>query len=246
MATALSLKNIRKAFPDPGRPPLLVLDGITLDIASGEIFVFLGPSGSGKSMILRIMSGLEQSFEGEMRFGEGFSTERIGFVFQQFALLPWLTVAENIGLGLAARRLPDAERRAIVARELAAFGLGEFASAYPHELSGGMKQRAGIARALATDPSIIFMDEPFSELDSFTASALRKDLLAIWQERRPTIILVTHIIEEALELGDRIAVLTPRPGRIERVVANRLPRPRNRRTPEFFALEDLLAEIVRP
>lgn len=246
MATALTLNNIRKVFLDAGGPPLAVLDGITLDIRDGEIFVFLGPSGSGKSTILRIMSGLEQSFEGEVRFGEGFSRERIGFVFQQFALLPWLTVAENIGLGLAARRLSDMERRTIVSRELDAFGLGEFSRAYPHELSGGMKQRVGIARALATDPNIIFMDEPFSELDSFTASALRKELLAIWQERKPTIVLVTHIIEEAIELGDRIAVLTPRPGRIERVVENRLPRPRNRRAPEFFALEDLLAEIVKP
>lgn len=245
MAVVITATNIAKTFRDDHHA-LSVLKGISFEIEAGEIFVVLGPSGSGKSTILRILSGLEPSYEGAVAFAEGFSKSEMSFVFQQFALLPWLTVAENISLGLFARHVRREERFRKVNGELRQFGLETFAHAYPRELSGGMKQRVGIARALATDPKIMFMDEPFSELDSFIAEELRKELLEIWVKRRPTIVMVTHNVEEAVELGDRIAVLTARPGRIEKIIKNTLPRPREKRSEEFFRLEDELSRLVKP
>ena len=223
-----------------------VFENINLNIRQGEIFVLLGPSGCGKSTLLRIMCGLESLSQGNVNLGPGLNHRDISFVFQQFALLPWLTIEENVSLGLIARHVPEQKRKRIVTKELHQFGLNKFAHAYPRALSGGMRQRVGIARALATNPKIIFMDEPFSELDSFTADELRRELLLIWQKRRPTIILVTHLIQEALTLADRIAVLTPRPTHIESIITNPLPRPRNRRAKKFFALEDRLEAMIKP
>lgn len=241
MTSVISLKNVSKAFDR-----LETLQDIDLEIKLGEFFVFVGPSGSGKSTILRIMSGLEADYRGVVKFAEGVSRSDMSFVFQQFALLPWLSVEENVGLGLVARGVSERERYARVTAELALLGLEKFAHVKPRELSGGMRQRVGIARALVTNPKIIFMDEPFSELDSFTAEELRKELLGIWGKRRPTIVMVTHIVEEALELADRVAVLTPRPARIEHIVENNLPRPRHRRSQEFYDLEDHLTKLIRP
>jgi NitT/TauT family transport system ATP-binding protein len=245
MSAILSAKHIIKTYHESGRS-LSVLADINLEISPGEFFVFVGPSGSGKSTLLRIMSGLDRDFGGSILYGERLRPSEMSFVFQQFALFPWLTVAQNIEFGLIARGVGDKKRREIVRAELATFGLEKFAHAYPRDLSGGMKQRVGIARALATEPRVIFMDEPFSELDSFTAAELRKDLLRIWHERKPTIIMVTHIIEEAIELADRIAVLTPRPGKIEKIFQNTLPRPRQERSQEFYRLEDTITEIIKP
>lgn len=236
MKPVITLDNVTKKFQ------VTAVEHISLEVFAGEFFVFLGPSGSGKSTILRIMSGLEKSYQGRCERAPGTTS----FVFQQFAIWPWLTVAENIEIGLVACNMPEHERRTRVEKELTRFGLTKFSHAYPRELSGGMRQRVGIARAIATDPKIIFMDEPFSELDSFTAVRLRKDILAIWKETRPTIVLVTHLIEEAIELSDRIAVLTSRPGRLEEIVTNTLPRPRKKRSKEFFALEDRLYRLVSP
>ncbi len=240
--TIISLYSVSKTFHEGGKHTAAIED-ITLSVTEGEFFVFLGPSGSGKSTILRIMSGLEKTHLGKLAFGSGVSGEQVSFVFQQFAIWPWLTVAENIGTGLVAQHK---DPRQNVARELMRLGLVKFANSYPRELSGGMKQRVGIARALATDPKIIFMDEPFSELDSFTAAALRKEILAIWLETKPTIVMVTHLIQEAIELADRIAVLTARPGKIEKIVENNLPRPRAPRSREFFAMEDSLYRLIKP
>ncbi len=253
---ALELQNVSKAYQTKGSwsfendrsgsDHVSVLSDISLAIKQAEILVLLGPSGSGKSTLLRIMSGLDQPTTGSVKLGKNLTASDISFVFQQFALLPWLSIRENVGLGLTARHIPRRTFDRIVERELKLFGLLKFAHAYPRTLSGGMRQRVGIARALATDPKIIFMDEPFSELDSFTATELRRELLEIWRLRKPTIVMVTHLIEEAILLSSRIAVLTPRPGRIERVLANPLPRPRDRRSPEFFALEDKLTALVKP
>ena len=178
MEPIITLKNISKSFKAVPKP-LHVLTNIDLTISSGEFFMFLGPSGSGKSTILRIMSGLEKEYEGKVELGAGISQKDMSFVFQEFALLPWLTVAENIELGLLARNVSPVERQKTVRKELEILGLDKFAHSYPRDLSGGMKQRVGIARALATDPKIMFLDEPFSELDSFTAEELRKELLKI-------------------------------------------------------------------
>lgn len=246
MDAAVILKGIRKTFRTEDGQTITALDGIDLTIPLGGFTVLIGPSGCGKSTILRILSGLEHTFDGTMTLHPSLRASPIGFVFQQFALFPWLTVRKNIALGLLARNVPNAPRSQPVTRELQRFQLEQFANTYPRELSGGMRQRVGFARALAMNPKILFLDEPFSELDSFTASQLREELLAIWRERSLTVVMVSHNIEEAILLADQIAVLTPRPGHIERVVNNALPRPRNRRAAPFFALEDQLEAILKP
>ncbi len=243
MSAILNLKNVTKKFMEYGKS-LTVLENINLEVEMGEFYVLVGPSGSGKSTILRIMSGLEKDYTGEVM--QGIARDDMSFVFQQFGLLPWLTVYENVELGLLHKNKIEKSRHEIVMKELKLLNLERFARSYPRELSGGMRQRVGIARALATEPKIIFMDEPFSELDSFTAEELRKELLEIWRERKPTIIMVTHIIAEALELADRIAVLTSSPAHIEEVVKNHLPRPREMRSEDFFHLEDRLYKLIRP
>ena len=241
----LSLHRVAKTFQGEDKKEVEVLKDITFDIRGGEFFVCIGPSGSGKSTLLRIMSGLEKTFWGKLELGNDIQPADISFVFQNFALLPWLTVFENVEIGLAARGIAFSGRKKIIERELVQLGLEKFARAYPKELSGGMRQRVGIARALVTNPKIIFMDEPFSELDSFTAEELRKEVLRIWAERKTTIVMVTHIIAEAIELADRIAILTARPGKIERIAANPLSRPRVLRSEEAYRLEDELSLLIK-
>ncbi len=243
---AISLEHITKAFQEGANKEFIAVHDINLEIEKGEIFELVGPSGSGKSTLLRIMSGLDKKFSGSIKMAPDISSSDISFVFQEFALLPWLTVRENIELGLLGRGMPKDRRRLIADKEIKRLRLESFHNSYPRELSGGMKQRVGIARAFVTDPKIIFMDEPFSELDSFTAEELRKELLAIWADRKPTIIMVTHIVEEAVELGDTIAALTSTPGKIEKIVKNTLPRPREKRSSDFFALEDVIYKLIRP
>lgn len=245
MDVAIALKNVTKKFEDEDTH-LLVLDDITLEIFLEEFFVFVGPSGAGKSTILRLMSGLETSYEGEIHFSPDITSADISFIFQQFALLPWLSVIENVELPLIARGVDKRERKERALSELKKLGLGASGHVYPRELSGGMRQRVGIARALVTNPKVVFMDEPFSELDSFTAEELRKEVLAIWEMSKPTIIMVTHLISEAIELADRIAVLTPVPAKIEKIVENKLARPRRKRTDEAYRMEDELYKLIKP
>lgn len=228
------------------RQTLKVLNHVTVDIRQGEFFVFLGPSGSGKSTLLRVMSGIEKGYTGKMNVDDSISMSDMSFVFQQFALFPWLTVHENIALGLFSRNEPAGVIKKKVQKVAKELGLDKFINSYPRELSGGMKQRVGIARAMVTDPKVIFMDEPFSGLDSFTASELRKELLRIWEEKNITIILVTHLVSEAVEMADRIAIVTPRPATIEKIIENKLARPRQNRTKHFYELEDKITEIVKP
>ncbi len=243
--TILSAQNLNKTFYDDNSVPIIAIDKISLSIEEGEIFMFLGPSGCGKSTLLRILAGLDKPSAGEVDFGR-VAPHDVSFVFQQFALLPWLTIFQNVELGLIGRNISVVERKTIVEEELHTFGLAEFSRSYPRDLSGGMKQRVGLARAFATKPKMIFMDEPFSELDSFTAEELRRELLTIWHQRRPTVVMVTHNIIEAIELADTIAVMTPRPGKIEKIIENGLKRPRKKRTNEFFDLEDKLYKLIRP
>lgn len=245
MNPLIYLKNVRKTFVENGYHNS-VLSDIDIEIRDGEFFVFVGPSGCGKSTLLRIMSGLEKNYEGHVVLANGITPKDVGFVFQQFALFPWLTVEENIGVGLLAQHVHESKRKEILRKELELFGLEKFSRVYPRDLSGGMRQRVGIARALATSPRIMFMDEPFSELDSFTAEELRKELLTLWKNHNLTIVMVTHIVEEAIELADRIAVMTPRPGHIEAIFENNLPRPRKERSEEFYHLEDTITKVIRP
>ena len=242
----IKLENISMTFKEYPSKSLKVLEDINLEINSGEFFVFLGPSGSGKSTILRIISGLERSYHGQVTFSEEISGQNFGFVFQQFALFPWLAVWQNVELALTGKNIPLSQKHSVINEKIRMLGLEKFAHVHPRELSGGMRQRVGLARALVANPKVIFMDEPFSELDSFTAEELRQDLLKIWQEQKITIIMVTHLIEEALQLADRIAVLTSRPGKIEKIVHNSLPRPRHKRSKEFYDMEDELFSLIKP
>jgi NitT/TauT family transport system ATP-binding protein len=240
--TLLQCTDVRKAFPKPDGAELLVLDGMNLDLHEGQIVGLLGRSGSGKSTLLRLIAGLAEPTAGEIMYLghpiEG-PAAGIAMVFQSFALFPWLTVFENVALGLEAQRLPraDIRKRSLAAIDL--IGLDGFESAYPRELSGGMRQRVGFARALVVHPNILLMDEPFSALDVLTAENLRTDFLDLWSEGRMPIkgvILVTHNIEEAVLMCDRILVFGSNPGRILSEIKVSLRQPRNRLDPSFREL----------
>jgi NitT/TauT family transport system ATP-binding protein len=238
----LQCTDIRKAFPKPDGAELLVLEGMNLDLREGQIVGLLGRSGSGKSTLLRLIAGLAEPTAGKVYYlGQPIigPAPGIAMVFQSFALFPWLTVFENVALGLEAQRLPRAEirKRSLAAIDL--IGLDGFESAYPRELSGGMRQRVGFARALVVHPNILLMDEPFSALDVLTAETLRTDFLDLWSEGRMPIkgvILVTHNIEEAVLMCDRILVFGSNPGRILSEIKVSLPQPRNRLDPSFREL----------
>jgi NitT/TauT family transport system ATP-binding protein len=219
----VALRGIGKRFASG----LEALAGIDLDIRRGEFLSVLGPSGCGKSTLLRLIAGLSEPSSGERRVGLA-APGAIGFVFQDPTLMPWATVAGNVLLPLRlAGRVGDAER-ARASAEIAAVGLAGFEGAYPRQLSGGMRMRVSIARALVTDPQLLLLDEPFAALDEITRMALNDDLLRLWQGRRPTIVFVTHSVFESVFLSTRIAVMTPRPGRIVAELPVALPYPRER------------------
>jgi NitT/TauT family transport system ATP-binding protein len=238
----LQCTDVRKSFPKPEGAELLVLEGMNLELHEGQIVGLLGRSGSGKSTLLRLIAGLAEPTSGQVTYlGHPISGPAAGIamVFQSFALFPWLTVFENVALGLEAQRMPRAEirKRSLAAIDL--IGLDGFESAYPRELSGGMRQRVGFARALVVHPNVLLMDEPFSALDVLTAETLRTDFLDLWSEGRMPIkgvILVTHNIEEAVLMCDRILVFGSNPGRILSEIKVSLPQPRNRLDPSFREL----------
>jgi NitT/TauT family transport system ATP-binding protein len=250
----LDVHSVRKAFPKPDGTQLLVLDDVNLQLAEGQIVGLLGRSGSGKSTLLRLIAGLAQPSAGTIMYhGRRVDAPApgIAMVFQSFALFPWLTVLENVELGLQALRLPEAEirKRAIAAIDL--IGLDGYESAYPRELSGGMRQRVGFARALVVHPNILLMDEPFSALDVLTAETLRTDFLDLWSDRRlpiKAVILVTHNIEEAVLMCDRILVFSTNPGHIIDEIKVDLPQPRSRLDPSFRELVERIyvAMTARP
>lgn len=241
-ATRLEARNIALSYGRNG-DALPVLHDLNLEIADGEFVCILGPSGCGKSSLLNIMAGFLRPSSGEMSIGgdtvRGPDPRRI-VVFQERGVFPWLTVRRNVEFGL--ERLPASERKERVQHYLEMVGLEHFADAYPAELSGGMKQRLELARALAVKPDMLFLDEPFSSLDSITRLHLRRELLRIWRTEGCTIVLVTHDIEEAVQLADRIAVLTPRPATVQRLISVTMAHPRNTLAPEYIAMH---AEIAR-
>lgn len=238
----LVCSEVRKSFAKPDGADLLVLDGVNLQLADGQIVGLLGRSGSGKSTLLRLIAGLSQPSAGSVAYmGQPIDGPVVGIamVFQSFALFPWLTVFQNVALGLEAQRVPGAEIRKRTLAAIDMIGLDGFESAYPRELSGGMRQRVGFARALVVHPNILLMDEPFSALDVLTAETLRTDFLDLWSEGRMPIkgvVLVTHNIEEAVLMCDRILVFGSNPGRILSEMAVTLPQPRNRLDPSFREL----------
>lgn len=245
MSIAITVKNTSKTFREEDGTTTAALRNVSLSINAGEFFVILGPSGSGKSTLLRIMSGLESSDKGSVTWKDVCAAD-CAFVFQQFALLPWLTVFENVSLGLLSMKLTKAEITKRVTNRLKLLGLQKFAKHYPRELSGGMKQRVGFARALVINPKVLFLDEPFSELDTFTAEELRKELIELWKKEKFTVVMVTHNVDEAIELADRVCVLTPRPGTVEAVVPIKLDQPRSMRSAEVFDLHDKITNLVKP
>jgi len=248
----IEIRNCRKSYESRnGEPPLPVLDGIDLSVAREEFVAVLGPSGCGKTTLLRIVAGLTTWDEGEVMVngkavrGPG---PDCGMVFQDFALLPWATVSDNVAFGLSLRGIDRAERAERAARLIDAIGLSGFSDHYPHQLSGGMQQRVGLARALAIDPPILLLDEPFGSLDSLTRRRLQEDLLDLHAATRKTVLLVTHSVDEAARLGDRVVLMSARPGRVLEAIDTGLPRPRPVHigtNPRFVELKEQLWDRLK-
>ena len=245
----IAIEGVSKAF---GAVQALV--GIDITVKAGQFLSLIGPSGCGKTTLLKCIAGLLPIDAGRIMIGaravSGPGGHEASLVFQDFALLPWATARENAEFGLLLRGSPAAERTAAARRALAKVGLaGSFEEAYPAQLSGGMQQRVGLARALAVNPQLLLMDEPFASIDEQTRRILQDDLLRMWSEERKTVVLVTHSMEEAIYLSDRVVVLSPRPGRVHRVLDVALPRPREaldvRASGEFARLVDELWQILK-
>jgi NitT/TauT family transport system ATP-binding protein len=246
MSAYIHGRNVSITFRPQNRAHVRALHGFDIDVDEGEFVSIVGPSGCGKSTFLSILLGLLKPESGDLRLRDkeitGPGPDR-AMVFQEFGLLPWRTVRGNVELGLELKGVAAARRHTIAEGFIEMVGLVGFDSHYPHELSGGMKQRVALARALATDPDVLLMDEPFASLDAQTRDLMQVELLRIWQQARKTVLFVTHQIEEAIYLSDRVVVMTRRPGRTKRIFAIHLPRPRDyemRVTPEF---NDLKLEI---
>jgi sulfonate transport system ATP-binding protein len=239
----LTLDRVGKTYPNG----VHALDNVSLEIALGEIVAVVGGSGCGKSTLLRAISGLDTPSQGNIQLdGETIKAphEKIGIIFQEPRLLPWLTVADNVGFGLEDR--PREERRGRVAQALARVGLSDKAGMWPRELSGGQAQRVAIARALVPRPEVLLLDEPFSALDAFTRTDLQDHLLDLWADSKPTLVLVTHDVDEAIVLADRVMVMRPRPGRMFAQIDTDLPRPRDRQSAAFdHAKRRVLAALDR-
>jgi NitT/TauT family transport system ATP-binding protein len=244
----LTIQNLRKTFPlDDGE--LVAIDDFSLKVQDGEFLCILGPSGCGKTTLLRIIAGLEMPSGGRILLNgneiTGPGSDR-GMVFQEFALFPWRTVRKNVEFGLELKKVPKEKKNEISQKYIDLVGLKGFENAHPYELSGGMKQRVGIARALANDPSILLMDEPFGAIDAQTRNMMQGELLRIWSETKKTVVFITHSVDEAVYLADRIVVMSPRPGRLKEIFEISFERPRERASVEFASLRrDILSELQR-
>lgn len=240
MSRPLSIRGLRKRYADTP-----VIGGVDLDLQPSEIVALVGPSGCGKSTLLRLVAGLDTRYKGVVSVGEEKvcgPNPAVGLVFQEPRLFPWLSVADNVAFGLEDRK--SAHARKLVAETLDVVGLSEFAHALPKQLSGGMSQRAALARALVTEPQVLLLDEPFSALDAFTRMKLQDHLLAAWMRYRPTLVLVTHDLDEAVYLADRVVLLSERPSRVQQDVRVEAPRPRDRRDPSLALLRVRLLEAL--
>ncbi|KAB0588529.1 ABC transporter ATP-binding protein [Comamonas kerstersii] len=251
----IQARDVRMDFAiedDKGRrQQISALQDFNLDIREGEFFTILGPSGCGKSTFLNVLAGLAHKTSGSItidgRPAEGINLHQ-GVVFQGYALFPWRTVLQNIEMGLEIRKVPKRERKETAEHFLDLVGLSGFAHRYPHELSGGMRQRVAIARALAYSPDLLLMDEPFAALDAQTREILQAELLRIWEAHKKTIVFITHSLDEAIYLSDRIAVMTHRPGRIKSILDVPLARPRPaeiRHSPQFVQLREQAWDVLR-
>ena len=248
----LAIDGVGRVFPGVrGGAPTLALTPVSLDVADNDFITILGPSGCGKSTLLRIVAGLDEPTQGEVLLDgapvRGPGAER-GMVFQSYTLFPWLTVAENIAFGLREKGMAEAQQKEIVAGYVDKVGLRGFENHWPKQLSGGMQQRTAIARALANDPSVLLLDEPFGALDNQTRALMQELLLGIWEREKKTVLFVTHDIEEAIFIASRCLVMSARPGRIKADVPIDLPYPRHytlKTSPEFSSLKARLTEEIR-
>jgi len=253
-APKITIVRLTKTFPTRGGP-FVALDGISLDIERGSFCTIVGPSGCGKTTLLRILAGLETASAGQVAIAADNPAKPLNaMVFQGESIFPWMTVWNNAAYGLRMRGAPRGHIREVVGHYLDRTGLLPFADRYPHQLSGGMKQRVSIARAFATDPEVLLMDEPFSALDEQNRTLLQEELLRIWDEDKKTVVFITHSVDEAVTMGDRIVVMTAHPGRIKALVEVPFPRPREvlelRKDPAYGALVyriwgDLREEVDR-
>jgi NitT/TauT family transport system ATP-binding protein len=246
MVPCIEARDLTLTFKPKNRDPVMALQGFDLQVSKSEFLSLVGPSGCGKSTFLNVLLGLLKPDRGELNLNgkqiNGPGQER-AMVFQEFGLLPWRTVLANVELGLELKGVAPSIRRERALDLIKLVGLEGFPNHYPHELSGGMKQRVGLARALATEPEVLLMDEPFAALDAQTRDLMQAELLQIWERTKKTVLFVTHSIEEAAYLSDRVVVMTARPGRMKNVIKIDLPRPRDyemRLTPEF---NDIKAKI---
>lgn len=246
MVGEIKAEGVVKRFTQQGGEEIIALSGIELTIKAGEFVSLIGASGCGKSTLLRLIAGLNRADEGKLYIdGEEIkrpSYER-GLVFQNPMLFPWLNVYHNVAFGLKARSVYK-ENRGEVARFIDLVGLSAFHKSYPHQLSGGMAQRASLARALVNHPKVLLLDEPLGALDAFTRMNMQDELIRIWQERKTTMIMVTHDVDEAIYLSDRIIVMTPRPAKVEKCIDVHLSRPRDRSNPEFLNLRSKILKIL--
>ncbi len=242
----ISFINLSKTFSDD-RHIVKAIDGFSLDIRQGEIVCLLGPSGCGKTTVLRIIAGLESKSGGSVKVRDesvsSAGSDR-GLVFQEFSLFPWRTVRKNIEFGLEIKMMPVEERHEVSSKLIELVGLAGFENAHPEKLSGGMKQRVGIARALANDPAVLLMDEPFGSLDAQTRNLMQRELLRIWSATGKTILFVTHSVDEAVFLADRIVVMTARPGSVKEIISISIPRPRDRTSSEFISVRGEVLSVL--
>src|SRR5437588_1765865 len=247
-ASSLAIREVSKSFPAPDDPLTRrpALGGISFSVAAAELVSLIGPSGCGKSTLLRLIAGLDFPDAGKLLVGEekilGPKAER-GLVFQDPNLFPWLTVRRNIEAGLVARGVLQ-EKRTEVDEFMRLVGLEAFANSYPHHLSGGMAQRVALARALINHPKVLLLDEPLGALDAFTRMRMQDEVLRLWENRRTTMLLVTHDIDEAIYMSDRILVMTQRPGTIEQEIPIALDRPRDRSSSDFLSLRSEILELL--
>jgi NitT/TauT family transport system ATP-binding protein len=244
---SLKIRNLSKDFPVPGNEPIRALSDLNLDVDDKEFISVLGPSGCGKTTLLRLIAGLETATSGSIEIdGQLISgpSPKMAMIFQEYSLYPWRTILDNVTFGLEMQSTSKAVARKQALEYLRLVGLEEFIHRYPYELSGGMRQRVAVARALAVEPKILLMDEPFGALDAQTRNNLQKELLDIWRKTQKTVIFVTHSVDEAVFLSDRIVVLTPRPGRICEIISVDYPRPRDRTSVESAQIRRHVLDLI--
>ena len=243
MSIGLSLTNVGRTFQGPAGA-VVALEDVDLTVAPGELISLVGPSGCGKSTLLRAVAGLDREFSGEI-LADGIPIRgpdlTRGIIFQEPRLFPWLTLVENVGFGLRSSGKARAER---IQDLVSLVGLSGFERAYPHQLSGGMAQRVALARALVNHPRVLLLDEPLGALDAFTRMRMQDEVLRLWQARGTTMLLVTHDVDEAIYMSDRIVIMTPRPGHVERIIPVDLERPRQRNAPEFLRMRANILELL--